>query len=167
MVRKKVTEFNLEEIILRYKPLISYRVRRSLGYSNPDWEDVVAEIFINVIEKIKMGKFRGESSIGTFIYTITSRRIIDYIRVKKKRIKYAPEPGPSPDPHQSLEKKEDEQLISESIKKLKPIYCDILYSYYYGDLTQKEIANIFGISTSKVNYLIHHAQKLLRKMIAD
>lgn len=163
----KVGEIDLEEIILRYKPLISYRVRRSLGFSNPDWEDVVAEIFINVIEKIKLGKFRGESSIGTFIYTITSRRIIDYIRLKKKRIKFAPEPAPPPDPHQSLEKKEDVQLITENIKKLKPIYCDILYSYYYGDLTQKEIAGIFGISISKVNYLIHHAQKLLRKMITD
>jgi RNA polymerase sigma-70 factor (ECF subfamily) len=164
---KKASKINLEEIILQYKPLISYRVRRSLGFSNPDWEDVVAEIFINVIEKIKSGKFRGESSIGTFIYTITSRRIIDYIRLKKKRIKFAPEPAPPPDPHQSLEKKEDVELITEHIKKLKPIYCDILYSYYYGDLTQKEIAGIFGISTSKVNYLIHHAQKLLRKMISD
>lgn len=164
---KKASRINLEEIILQYKPLISYRVRRSLGFSNPDWEDVVAEIFINVIEKIKAGKFRGESSIGTFIYTITSRRIIDYIRLKKKRIKYAPEPTPPLDPHQSLEKKQDVELITEHIKKLKPLYCDILYSYYYGDLTQKEIAGIFGISTSKVNYLIHHAQKLLRKMIAD
>ncbi len=164
---KKASKVNLEEIILQYKPLISYRVRRSLGFSNPDWEDVVAEIFINVIEKIKSGKFRGESSIGTFIYTITSRRIIDYIRLKKKRIKYAPEPAPPPDPHQSLEKKEDVELITEHIKKLKPLYCDILYSYYYGDLTQKEIAGVFGISTSKVNYLIHHAQKLLRKMISD
>lgn len=166
-MRKKASEFDLEEVILRYKPLISYRVRRSLGFSNPDWEDIVAEIFVNVIEKVKSGKFRGESSIGTFIYTITSRRIIDYIRLKKKRIRYAPEPAPPPDPHKSLEEKEDAQLITEHIKKLKPIYCDILYSYYYGDLTQKEIAGIFGISTSKVNYLIHHAQKLLRKMIAD
>ena len=166
MIRKE-GDLDLEEIIIKYKPLISYRVRRSLGYSNPDWEDIVAEIIINVIENIKKGKFRGESSIGTFIYTITSRRIIDYIRLKKKKLKYLIEPAPSLDPHQRLEEKERARFVADCLKKLKPLYCDILYSYYYGDLKRAEVAQIFNITPSKVSYIINRSKKLLKKMIQE
>ncbi len=86
---KRKQETNLEEIYAKYGPVISFRVRKSLGASNPEWEDIVNEIITNVIEKIKKKEFRGESSIGTFIYTITSRRIIDYIRQKTKVLKHA------------------------------------------------------------------------------
>ncbi|NOR52981.1 MAG: hypothetical protein GQ536_02690, partial [Candidatus Aminicenantes bacterium] len=89
---KNKKEINLEEIHTKYRPIVSFRVRKSLGSFTPDWEDVVDEIIINVIEKIKKGEFRGESSIGTFIFTITSRRIIDHIRKKSKVLKHAPEP---------------------------------------------------------------------------
>lgn len=159
--------FDLKEIILMYRPLISFRVRKSLGYWNPDWEDIVAEIFINVIEKIRQRKFRGESSLGTFIYTITSRRIIDYIRQKKKEMKYVPEPSPFPDPNKRVEERERTVLIAQCIKRLKPRYCDILYSYYYGDLTQKEISKIFSISPSRVSQIINRSRHLLRKMLED
>lgn len=162
---KKRIFCDLEEIILKYKPLISYRVRKSLGYRNPDWEDLVAEILINVIENVKKGRFKGESSISTFIYTITSRRIIDYIRQKKKEMRYVPEPPPSPDPYRQVEQGERAELLTHYIKKLKPKYCDILYSYYYGGLTQKEIAQMFGINPSRVSQIIHHAQNLLKKMM--
>jgi RNA polymerase sigma-70 factor (ECF subfamily) len=122
---KKKQETNLEEIYAKYGPVIRFRVRRSLGASNPDWEDIVNEIITNVIEKIKRKEFRGESSIGTFIYTITSRRIIDYIRQKSKVLKHAPEPTPYPDPHEQVENKERAESIVNAIKKLKPKYRDI------------------------------------------
>ena len=83
-MQKKDNGVDLEKVITKYRSVISFRVRKSLGTYNPDWEDVVNEIITNVIEKVKKGEFRGDSSIGTFIYTITSRRIVDYIRQKSK-----------------------------------------------------------------------------------
>ena len=78
-VKEKRPQFDLEEIIAKYRPIVSFRVKKSLGSHTPDWEDVVNEIMVNVLEKLNKGEFRGDSSIGTFIFTITSRRIIDYI----------------------------------------------------------------------------------------
>ena len=66
-------KIKLEEIFVKYKSIVSFRVKKSLGAFNPDSDDVANEIITNVVEKIKKGEFRGESSIGTFIYTITSR----------------------------------------------------------------------------------------------
>lgn len=155
----------LDEIITKYRPVVSFRVKKSLGASNPDWEDVVNEIILNVVEKIKKGEFRGESSIGTFIYTITSRRIVDYIRQKSKVLKHAPEPRPFLAPHEEIENKERAELIANAIKKLKPKYREVLYLYYYRDLSRKEVAKKLGISLRRVSEQVNYSQKLLRKLI--
>ena len=164
-LRKKKEKINLEEIYTKYRPVISFRVKKSLGASNPDWEDIVNEIITNVIEKIKKGEFRGESSLGTFIYIITSRRIIDYIRQKTKVLKYAPEPTPYPDPHEHIENKERAELVARAIRKLKPKDGEILYLYYYKELSREEVAKKFGITLRRVSERVNYSQKLLKKFI--
>lgn len=164
-VQQQKNEYDLEEIIVKYRPLVCFRVKRSLGSYNPDWEDVVNEIITNVIEKIKKGEFRGESSIGTFIYTIASRRIVDYIRQKTKMLKEMPEPKPYPDPHENIENKERAEHIARSIRKLKPKFREVLFLYYYRGLTREEVAQKLGISPRKVSERINYAQKLLKKLL--
>ncbi|MFP4081790.1 MAG: RNA polymerase sigma factor [Candidatus Aminicenantes bacterium] len=163
----KKENFSLEEIVAKYRPVVGFRVKKSIGGSSPDWEDVVNEIMLNVVEKIKKGEFRGESSIGTFIYTITSRRIVDYIRRKSKVLKHAPEPSPLPAPHQRMEDKEREEKVAEAIKKLKPKYREVLYLYYYRDLSRKEVAQKLGISPRRVSERVNYSQKLLRKFLKN
>lgn len=162
---KKTQETNLDEIYAKYGPVIRFRVRKSLGASNPDWEDIVNEIITNVIEKINKKEFRGESSIGTFIYTITSRRIIDYIRQKTKVLRHAPEPTPYPDPHEHVENKERSELIAGAIKKLKPKYREILYLYYYKGLSREEVAKKLCITPHRVSERVNYSQKLLKKLV--
>lgn len=165
--RKKKNLQDLEEVILKYWPQINFRARKSLGPYNLEWEDVASEILVNVVEAIKKGKFRGESSIGTFIYKITSRRIVDYIRRKNKMPRHLPEPNHTLDPHESLVKKEQAELISKSIKKLKPKHADMLYLFYYMGLSQTEIAQTFGVSTGWISALIKDAKKSLKKIIEN
>jgi RNA polymerase sigma-70 factor (ECF subfamily) len=162
---KKIQEINLDEIYAKYGPVIRFRVRKSLGASNPDWEDIVNEIITNVIEKINKKEFRGESSIGTFIYTITSRRIIDYIRQKSKILKHAPEPTPYPDPHEHVENKERAELLAGAIKKLKPKYREVLYLYYYKGLSREEVAEKLSITPHRVSERVNYSQKLLKKLV--
>lgn len=164
-VEKKRKEINLEEIHTKYRPIISFRVKKSLGSASPDWEDVVNEIIINVIEKIKKGEFRGESSIGTFIYTITSRRIVDHIRQKSKVLRHVPEPAAYPDPHIQVENKERAERMAEAIRKLKPKYREILYLYYYKELSREEVAQKLGITPRRVSERVNYSQKLLKKFI--
>ncbi len=164
-VAKNRKNFDLEEIITKYRPVVSFRVKKSLGVASPDWEDVVNEIILNVVEKIKKGEFRGESSIGTFIYTITSRRIVDYIRQKSKVLKDAPEPKPFPAPYEQIENKERAELIASAMKKLKPKYREILYLYYYRELSRAEVAKKLGISIRRVSERVNYSQKLLKSLI--
>ncbi len=164
-VAKRDKGLDLEEVITKYRSVISFRVKKSLGTYNPDWEDVVNEIITNVIEKIKKGQFRGESSLGTFIYIITSRRIIDYIRQKTKVLKHAPEPASYPDPQEHIENKERAESIAKAIKKLKPKYRDVLYLYYYKDLSREEVAKRLGLTPHRVSERVNYSQKLLKKLL--
>lgn len=163
--KKAPPEFDFDEIIAKYKPIISFRVKKSIGAQTPDWEDIVNEIILNVIEKLRSGKFRGDSSLGTFIYTIASRRIIDHIRQKNKILKYAPEPNPYPSPHEHVENKERAESIAKILDKLKPKYKEILYLYYYKELSRVEVARLLNISPRRVSERVNYAQKLLKKNI--
>lgn len=164
-VKKNKTELTIEEIVAKYRPVVSFRVRRSLGSSTPDWEDVVNNIIVNVIEKLQKGEFRGDSSIGTFIYTITSRRIIDHIRQKSKVLKHAPEPNPFLAPYEEIENKERAEVLTKAIEKLKPKYKEVLHLYYYKELSRGEVAQRLSITPRRVSERINYAQKLLSKII--
>jgi len=164
-VKAKKVQIDLEKVIAQYRPIVSFKVRKSLGSLNPDWEDIVNEVMTQVFEKIKREEFRGDSSIGTFIYTIAQRRIIDYIRGKQKVLKYAPEINPLPSPLDQIEQKERAKALAHSIKKLKPKYKDVLYLYYYKEFSREEVAQKLGITPSKVSERINYAQKLLKKML--
>jgi RNA polymerase sigma-70 factor (ECF subfamily) len=156
---------NLEEIVLKYRPVVSFKVKKSLGSRTPDWEDVVEEILAQVIGAVQKGEFRGDSSIGTFIYTITSRRIVDYIRQKTRILSQAPEPAHLPDPHDSLEQAERSEHMAKAIQGLNEKYRQALYLYYYQELSREEVGQRLGISPARVSERINYAHKLLRKIM--
>lgn len=154
-----------EDAVLQYRNVISFRVRKALGGSNPDWEDVVNEILTQAVEKIKSGEFRGDCSVGTFLYTITSRRIIDYIRQKTRVLRHAPEPLPFPDPHDEVESQERSRDIAEAVSGLKPKFRDVLYLYFYKELSRDEVARQLGITPRRVSERANYAIKLIRKKV--
>jgi RNA polymerase sigma-70 factor (ECF subfamily) len=164
-VEQRPPELNLDEIVQKYRTVVGFKVKKSLGTRTPDWEDVVNEVITQVIEKVKKGEFRGESSIGTFIYTITSRRIVDYIRQKTKVLKGIPEPAVLPDPCDDAERRERTRVLADAIKRLKPKFREVLDLYYYQELSRQEVAQRLGISPRRVSERLNYAQKLLRKMI--
>jgi len=153
------------EIVLKYWPQVSFRVKNSIGRSTPDWEDVASEILVSVVEALRKKTFRGESSLGTFIYSITTNKIIDYIRQKKKIVLGIPEPDHNFDPYLHVENQERARLVAKFLKRLKPKYADILYLHYYLDLPQNEIARIYGISLGRTSALITAARNTLGNLI--
>ena len=164
---ERIDKKGLEEIIVQFTPVISFRVKKSIGPRNPEWEDIVNEIIYNLVEKVTSGGFRGESSIGTFIYTITQRRIIDYIRKKSKTLPYIPESNPFPQPHTQMENKQRAERLGRAIENLKKKYRDVLYLYYYKELNRNEVADILGITPSRVSERTNYAVKLLRNILEE
>ncbi|MCX6561140.1 MAG: sigma-70 family RNA polymerase sigma factor [Candidatus Aminicenantes bacterium] len=158
---------DLDRMIEEFRPKIGFKVRRALGSANPDWEDVVNEILTQVLDKVRSGEFRGESSIGTFIYTITIRRIADYIRQKTRVLRHVPEPGTPPDPIDEAERDQRLTRLAEAVAALAPKYKSVLELYYFRELSREETARRLGISPAKVSERTNYAQKLLRRMLGS
>jgi RNA polymerase sigma-70 factor (ECF subfamily) len=164
-MKRKQDELDLDAIVARYRPIVGFRVKRAFGPANPDWEDIVNEILADVIVKIRNGEFEGRSTIGTFIYTIASRRIVDYIRLKTKHLRYAPEPPPLPDPQELAELGENAERLARAIDKLKPRFKEVLYLYYFQELSREEVARRLGLTPRRVSERVNYAHKLLRKLL--
>ena len=154
-----------EEVLVKYWPQISYRVKNSIGRTTPDWEDVASEILVAVIEALRRNKFRGESSLGTFIYSVTTNKIVDHIRQKKKILSPIPDLGRDSDPYYHVENQERVRLIAGFLKQMKPKYADILYLHYYLDLPMSEIAKIYAISPATMHMWIKKARNTLKKLM--
>jgi RNA polymerase sigma-70 factor (ECF subfamily) len=156
----------LDRVLDKLRPLIGYKIKKVLGTATPDWEDIVNEVLMQAGEKIASGEFRGESSVGTFVYTITSRRIIDHIRRKSRVLRDAPEAGLLPDPQEQVERNEQVELLLEAIRHLKPRHREALELFYLQELPREEVARRMKTSPAKISEWANYAKKSLRKIMA-
>jgi RNA polymerase sigma factor (sigma-70 family) len=154
---------DLDRMAAEFRPKIVFKVRRALGASNPDWEDVVNEVLVQAVDKIRAGEFRGDSSVGTYLYTITVRRIADYIRRKSRILRHAPEPAIPDDPGRDAERDQQLLRLADAVASLAPKYKNVLELYYFRELSREETARRLGISPAQVSERTHYAQRLLRR----
>jgi RNA polymerase sigma-70 factor (ECF subfamily) len=156
---------DLDEIAARYRPIIGFKVRRALGWGCPDWEDITNEVLAQAIAKIRAGEFRGDSSIGTFIYTITCRRIVDFVRDKTRALGRFPSEADVLPVADRFAEEERLAELTAAVRALPPKYRDVLDLYYYRELSREEIARRIGLTPAQVSERVHYAQKLLRNIL--
>ncbi len=166
-MKQKRAGIDLDRMAADYRPKIAFKVRRALGAANPDWEDVVNEILAQAVDRIGSGEFRGESSVGTFLYTITVRRIADYIRRKSRVLRHVPEPAVPDDPAEDAEREQQLARLAEAVAELAPKYKAVLDLYYFREISREETARRLGVSPAKVSERVHYAQRLLRRRLGD
>ncbi|MFQ6082910.1 MAG: RNA polymerase sigma factor [Candidatus Aminicenantia bacterium] len=152
-----------QSIINQYWPIVSLKVKKEIGALNPDWEDLTNEIMIKVITALREGKFRGESSLGTFVYAITKHTVSTYKYLKKRNIILELKGNPVISSAEWYERKENLHLIAQKIKNLKFKYRQVLYLYYYQGLPRKTISRILDLPLKKVDERLNYALKLLKK----
>lgn len=163
---KQYSPQELEEIIRHYRPVIGFSVRKALGPNYPDWEDVVQDVLTQVITKLQKGEFRGDCSIGTFIYTVTKRRIVDCIRQKARvMVEMTDLEATTLSPEEDITRKERAKIITDTLLRLKPKFREILYLYYYKELSREEIAARLGLSVRQVSERLYYAQKVFGKIL--
>ena len=75
------------ELFSQFDSRIVRKVRFSIGMNNEDWQDVVSEIQVAMLNNLREGKFdvaRGVS-LGTYVFGITMNKIRDYFKFRKKQ----------------------------------------------------------------------------------
>ena len=143
-----------------------------------DAEDLVQEVFLEVFNSIS--KFKGNSTLSTWIYRITTNKCLEFIRKQKtkKRTGFL-KPLFSQDfsidktnyftefnhPGFLLEAKELNETLYRAISKL-PDSQSLIFSLHKIDgKSYKEIAEITDRSISSVESVMFRAKKNLQKLL--
>ncbi|PWS26351.1 sigma-70 family RNA polymerase sigma factor [Pedobacter yonginense] len=115
--------------------------------SEQDAEDIFQEVIVRFIEIVRAGKFRGESSIRTFLFSLNRFSWLNELRKRNKSLlrenSYQTGMGEiEPDVSRFIINREDKAIITNTIDLLGAVCKKILLAYYYENLTMKEILKL-------------------------
>ena len=170
-----------EQLIARYQTQIFNLLYRMTGVRE-EAEDLVQEVFVNVYKKV--GLFRGESPLGTWIYRIaynacTNRR--KYLWRRRDRDKqpfdelvekHAVTSGTMstsanlPRPDEEAEGLEMERLVQSAMSALDDEQRVILVLRDVQNVPYEEIAEITGLPIGTVKSRLHRARMALKERLA-
>jgi len=122
-------------------------------------EDLLQEVFIKLWNSID--QFRGESTLRTWIYRVTTNMSFDFLRRLKSRqvpLDFSITDEQS-GPDQQVETR---QLIRQGIEALPETHRTVFVLFYQMELSAEEVAAAVGIPLGTVKSRLHHARNLFR-----
>lgn len=158
----------LEEMMSCYGSLVLRTAYFYLGDRHLA-EDVSQEAFLRAYKNWK--KFRGDSSVKTWIIKITINCCHD--KRRKKSSKEQPVDTSQFDTplsfnlEQEVLKKMESTRVLKNMLRLHRRYQEVLYLYYYLDLSTSEIAKTTGTREGTIRTRLHRARSLIAELIRE
>lgn len=155
---------DIEEWFHAYHEDIYHYLQYYTASFSSDIEDLVQEVFIKAMKGYT--NFNAHSSPKTWLFSIARHTAIDYLR--KKRIRswlqlQEHEMSTLPVDNHILIQEDVKELLN-SMKRLKPIYREVILLRVMKDYTVSETATILNCTESKVAVTLHRALKKLREV---
>ena len=110
-------------------------------------QDMVQEVFMKAIHAFP--SFRGESSLTTWLYQVTTNHCLNAIRDGARRRRALERRMPAREAER-IESAEDRVGVDELLKQLPRELCEVAIYYYVDQMNQDEIATLLGISERTV-----------------
>ena len=128
-------------------------------------EDITHDVFLKVYRKL--GEFRGESSVRTWLYRITVNHCHNLRQswASRNLVTNADEavwetaPAQTDSPFRVLETKELGERIQKSLDELSPEYRLLLLLVADEELSYEQVAELTGQSADAVRGKLHRARK--------
>lgn len=143
----------LARIYEAYAPRVFRVAARTVGDYHAA-EDITQDVFLRIHDRL--GSFRGQSDLYTWIFRITVNLSINWV---KHRAKSEARGNPNPstasfDPAQDLIRKEKQEEVAALIEKLTPMYRTCLVLKDMEGLSYEQIAEVLeipvGTATTRV-----------------
>ena len=124
-----------------------------------DAEDLTQDVFVKVYKKID--KFRGASSLSTWIYRITMNTCLDFLRKRKRRPTVPLEfVGDITGKSSNLK-----ELIESYVTRLPDGYRKVFILHDIQGLKHSEVADVLGISEGASKSQLHRARARMRRYL--
>ena len=143
--------------------------RVAWGYVDnaPDREDLMQEILMALWRALP--RFRGESSLRTFVLQVAHNRSITFA-TRRRRFEDLPEEGLLPDPAPLVEERlieaQDRDRLFRAIRRLPEAQRQAVMLHLEG-LSQREIAALQETSEGSVGVRLTRARKALRALLVE
>ena len=140
-----------------------------------DRKDIAQDIYLRTFQKL--GSFRFQSKLSTWIAQIAYNTCINYLEKKKlvltDNINYDNEDESVETVNSKIDffnnetekiifKKELSEILKTEIDKLPPVYKTLISLYHNEELSYSEIAEITGLPEGTVKNYLFRARKTLR-----
>jgi RNA polymerase sigma-70 factor, ECF subfamily len=172
----------LEALMTRYSARI-YRLAYGITRSAPDAEEVVQDVFLQIINKGP--GFEGRAALSSWIYRITTNLSLNKRRGKRRELETSLDgmlPTFLPDGHRAGERAfvvadwsemPDDALLSGEARRMLEAAIDRLPEHYRAvlvlrdveELSNEEVAQIVGDSVAAVKTRLHRARMALREQL--
>lgn len=138
-------------------------------------QDILQESFMKAFRNID--RVHEIEKIGAWLATITTRTAIDHLRKMKRWNDFAvddvlltkelsnAEIDQISIVEIAAEKKLIKKVMWEEIDKLTPAHKEVLYLYYYEDLTYEEISFLLDVKLATVKTRVHRAKLKLKEAL--
>ncbi|MEM7156144.1 MAG: sigma-70 family RNA polymerase sigma factor [Myxococcota bacterium] len=150
------------ELIARYNEPLRRYYRRRLGPGH--YEDELQRSWVAILQSLP--RFRGQSSVRTFVYAIANNCVREaWRRRNRSRRVFAPMKShldPQPSPHAVLSADRSRQALQRAMDELPDSMQRMLRLYYWEHRTAGEIGTIFSIPEDTARSRIRRAKGLLR-----
>ena len=157
-----------ELIVRTHGPMAFDTAWRLLGHA-ADTEDVVQEA---LLDAFRLHQRQPVANWGGLLRQLATRRAIDRLR---KRCMVDPLPPKSPgaertspvnlQPESSAIEQELADRLRLCVAELPDREATVFSLYYFGEMTNRHIADSLGISTDAVGVALHKARKKLKTML--
>lgn len=158
-----------EELYRRYSGRL-YNVAYRFAGNASDADDLLQDLFLQAYRRLD--SFRGEASLGTWLYRLAVNCCLDHVRSKQGRQQQAtaflddlemPEPAAPASwrPDTALERLDLERAVA----KLPPSYRAAFVLHDVEGLDHREVGSALGIAEGTSKSLVHKARLRLRTIL--
>ena len=144
-----------EKIYRDYHGKVCGYIRSKIS-SAQDAEDLAADVFVKVFEKLDSFD-ENKASLSTWIYTITRNTLTDYFRTRKVYAEIPETLESDSSVEDDVCTKEMLEILAKALETLDERERDIIILRFYSGKTLREISSQMGISYAYVKVLQNKA----------
>lgn len=143
---------------------VAYRVGR-----RQDAEDITADVFMLVVEKIHQFEYRGEGSFAAWLFRIASNALQQFYRSNRKQSMIAFDDLPeiesgSATPDETMIRKERFARLQKMIATLSPRRQEVILLKFFAGLRNQEIAQVMNLDERTIaSHLCRGIEDLQKK----
>ncbi len=153
-----------EEIYKTYfKSVYNYILR--LSGNEHIAEEITSETFFKAMKSI--GKFRGECDIRVWLCQIAKNAYYSYLKKSRRTEsidddKFSDFTDPAASPEEQASRQEDFRNIRKALHDIAEPYKEVFMWRVFGELSFKEIGELYGKTDNWACVTYHRARKMIR-----